>query len=899
MRYLSIELINYAGIYNGMGLNQIKIDFTKCKSNKVIIRGSNGSGKSTLMSAISPNPDSNDKFIPNQEARKNIVLFDNGIQYIIRYIHPVSNNGVRGTTKGYIAKVVDGNPVELNPNGNISSCRDIIYDEFTLDANFITLAQLSSEDRGLVDRKPAERKKLLNNIISVLETYNTIYKTLTKKSSIYKATINSLVSKIDYIGDEVKVTAQLNNIESRLRTLEEEKETTIEAIAAVKLKIHEYTEILENNKYDEIVTELSTVTRMVKSSWSSIEKILNQFNIESVERLQEFSAYLDQQIIIIESEISNERNKIPILLNDREQEFKTLQAKEEKLKSMNSDTKGSELAVALVQFKSIVEECESVFEEMGLKNIKLITKEEFDSAIEALKYLKELANNLTQAYDIEFIIRDINDRQGVVNDINSIPSIKDKIKTLSDKKSDLSITIAIYRSKREIAKDLINRPEKCTIDDCPYIASAVKADREYSQEALISMENEYSNIENELNNLEVKLLNASISAEVRQLVGTIERELKSKIRFIKKLPIRNDFEQTFMQRVISLDPFHDIDKLYKYIDCGNMIEEYKVAKEHYNKYSSELEIYQAKIDIMESLSDDIRAISKKTEELASQVDDVNALIHEKEIKLTNIKASKESIKSILDKYNEIYLPNKGREEELLKIKQSLDLNTIQINTLRAQLDQLNKNMGGVNSDIKNLSEQRDALKHSLILLNDYKAELQVYSDKYSKIEVLRHHASPNSGIQSVYIGNYMNKILYTANELLGLLFGGEFTLLPFVVNETEFRIPAIGSGLSHDDISSMSAAQKSMISMIISFALLHQSSTKYNIINVDEIDGQLDNYNRGYFITLLDKLMNLLHCEQAFVITHNSELDSSLADLIILKSPSNEVYNGNIIWKYE
>ena len=153
MKYKSIELQNYAGIYNGMKLNQIKVDLTKCKTNKILIRGDNGSGKSTLMNAINVNPDTNDKFIPNTEARKTIVLVDNGIEYVIRYIHPVTGTGNRGTTKGYVSKSINGIMTELNPNGNISSCRDIIYEEFCLDANFMTLSQLSSEDSGLVDRK--------------------------------------------------------------------------------------------------------------------------------------------------------------------------------------------------------------------------------------------------------------------------------------------------------------------------------------------------------------------------------------------------------------------------------------------------------------------------------------------------------------------------------------------------------------------------------------------------------------------------------------------------------------------------------------------------------------------------------------------------------------------------
>ena len=144
----------------------------------------------------------------------------------------------------------------------------------------------------------------------------------------------------------------------------------------------------------------------------------------------------------------------------------------------------------------------------------------------------------------------------------------------------------------------------------------------------------------------------------------------------------------------------------------------------------------------------------------------------------------------------------------------------------------------------------------------------------------------------------MNKILSTANQLLALLFNGTFVLQNFIVNETEFRIPIIGEGLLHDDISSMSSAQKALISMIISFSILQQSSTKYNIITLDEIDGPLDNINRFAFINLLDNLMSILHCEQAFIVSHNNELDTSMCDIISLKNDSNESVNGNIIWTF-
>lgn len=161
MRYKSIKLINYIGIYNGLKLNEIYIDFTKCKHNTILIKGDNGSGKSTLYNALNPLPDSNDFFIPGLPASKEIEIYDNEALYFLRFIHGIKNNGDREVTKAYIYKVLpNGMQHDMNPNGNVSSFKDIIYEEFRLDSNFVALSQLSNEDKGLADKKP-DRKSVV------------------------------------------------------------------------------------------------------------------------------------------------------------------------------------------------------------------------------------------------------------------------------------------------------------------------------------------------------------------------------------------------------------------------------------------------------------------------------------------------------------------------------------------------------------------------------------------------------------------------------------------------------------------------------------------------------------------------------------------------------------------
>lgn len=898
MKYKWIELYGYAGIYNGMKLMDIKIDFTKCKTNKIIIKGDNGSGKSTLENAINPNPDSNDNFIPNCEARKNICLCDNGIDYIIRYIHPINNNGSRGTTKGYISKIINGQTIELNPNGNISSCKDILYDEFNLDSNFISLSKLSSENRGLVDNRPADRKKLVNSIINILEVYNGIYKKLSKKSSTYKQLINSITYKIDNLGNELQLKSQLENIISRINKLENERDMTIEAIATVKIKISEFMNILKNNNYDSIVSELKDVSSHNKVLRNQILKKLTDLGIKDINSIEEFLKYIEQQISISKSTIANNSFQVSNLLSQREIEFNDLKNKQIRLDSLQSDYNYLDIKNAMNQSQKIVSDYEKIFNEMGLKNISLITKTEYDSAMESLKYLKDLSSNLLSLYNISDLEYVINNIEYISSELTKTDKIKNEIDYLKSEKERLFSSISIYISKQDIIDELNNRPNECKIDTCPYIKSALEASIQYPRKELEKLQKEYDNIENEINKKSNYLNKLNIFREILISVLSIKRELDSKINFILKLPVKRDFKETFFNRILSYDSFDDITKLYGYIDCGNMIEEYKLAKSQLDKYQSEYKLYEAKNNIIESILIDIESLTKKVDKMALDIETINNSTSDLEIKLREYEDVKIKISNLLSKINDDLKPSEEREKELLKIKDSLDVNSNEIEILHDNLNTLNNNLASVNSDIKGLSSEKEKINHSIILLEQYKIELQDYSNKYSKIEKIKYYSSPSTGIQTLFMQLYMNKIISTANSLLSLLFDGEFILQPFIINENEFRIPCIGSGLLHDDISSMSTAQKCMISMILSFSILNQSSTRYNVIMLDEIDGGLDTINRGLFIELLDNLMNMLHCEQCFMISHNNELNTSVCDLIILKNSSNDIYNGNIIWQY-
>ena len=184
MKLVSAKFKGLKGIYSKSGIKEIFIDFTKCKHNIVYIVGKNGSGKSTLINVLNPMPDIPSMYIDKEPGSKEIVYWDNGIYYTITMVYPVvARTGIRMGTKASFVRTMNGVSEELNPNGTLNSYKDVLYEVMNIDPTFVMLSHISTEDRGIVEKKPADRKKLVASLLDSIEAYNSMYKTLNKKSS--------------------------------------------------------------------------------------------------------------------------------------------------------------------------------------------------------------------------------------------------------------------------------------------------------------------------------------------------------------------------------------------------------------------------------------------------------------------------------------------------------------------------------------------------------------------------------------------------------------------------------------------------------------------------------------------------------------------------------------------
>lgn len=903
MKILSITLKNYIGIFNGLGLNEINIDFRVCKHKVIAIKGKNGSGKSTLFKSIHPLPDTNDRLIPGLPAEKLMEIQDNDTMYNIKIYHGVNANGKRETTKAYIKKIhPNGEHEELNPNGNVTSYRDILFSEFNLDPNFVTLSQLSSEDRGLADKTPVERKKFVNSIINTLQVYNDIYKVLSKRSSVFKSMMNNLVSKIDNIGEQDKLELTLTSLENRINTMLNSKDDLIEELAANKSKIALIDPNgLIQNTYDEIYNNLIILNGSIKENEDKIEFCINKLpELKQFDenKITEYYQFLKNKISELEMLIRLEEGEIQKSLLEREEEAKNLQTKSAKLTSLQSERNYTDINKSIRQCKSLIEQYQDIINKIGIKDIYNISKDEFIIGLTTLKEIKEVIDTCKSFYDNTVIISSID----CIN-TNVYPDIESLEQTIS------KLTLSISNSTKEyqeysilnnITSRLKDRPSNCNIDNCRFIKDALDANSKEPEINIVRITNEIKILEEELKNVQNE---KAYSIQVIECVNHIKsmiRNLEKNINIINKLPLNEVYlnKETILNAIIDNYDFIEIDIIYQYIDYANIIEEYKTQTNLLLELETESKVYESKNQIILEISNSIEELNIKLNNITESIDKKNITIlnYKKDLSLYKDRLIDcELLNGLLSRKKELI---NSKNEEVSKFNNIRNNMTI-IKDCINNIANIQSKIDNINNTINPIINDRDKIKHGLILLKEYKEELEVYNAKYNKVEIIKKYSSPSKGIQTLFMELYMNKTISLANELLALLFDGEYVLGQFIINESEFRIPCIGSGIANDDISSMSTSQICMISMILSFVMLQQSSSKYNILKLDEIDGGLDTANRLQFLNILERQMEILNTEQVFIISHNSEMDYSNCDIIQLKMVDNElVNNGNVIYKY-
>ena len=876
MKLLSIRLENYIGIYNGRGDNIIEVDLSQSTSNIVIIRGANGSGKSTLLKALSPIQDDNSAIIPGMEGKKTLRYLYNNELYEILYVHPAKADGSRGQVKMQVYKGM--NRVELNPTWNVTSGKDIIFDLFNLDANFLTLSQLSSEDRGLADKKPAERKKFVNSIINGIEVYNNMYKVITKKYSTFKNMINTISSKIRQIGNIEELNARFINISKQVEDISRERDKAVIETSKIDAEIGILT---RDNNLEEFYKINEEIRENIDYIRASKAQVINLSKGElSSEDLNELQTTIDSSLRTFDKDIAKWKaeeavanSKIESISREKEDTFKSLQTKITKRSTLlDGGFSDSDLNL----YKDTKEKIATLDNDISNLNSSIKTLSEAEALVNAMDMIVPVIDSLYNGLDVtprkdkyDFVKTTLGNDGKYVDQTVELTRTYNEV---SREVAELESEVLAYEILFDKAKSLALRPKECKIDSCSFVKEAIEASSKDPENRINQINKEISESKTLLKSIEKDIESFKELYDFNRRFTNLHGMVLSFRKLLEKSPVKYIIDPHSL--LASLDHMETLMADFNQI---RGIYNIMVTKSKYEDIIESLKEPAAKYEANKALIDELDSDIASLKDKLTTID--NQLIIEKDaisetttdIALTEFKIEVYTkCKSLVDEC----IGLEARNDELQGQINSLSDVAYKVKDLESQMVESKARADRLNDDLNAILNERDKIASNKTLLEDYLRDLALYNKNFSILETIRYYLSPTTGIQTVFMRTYMGNIILKANELLSLIFNGQFIIQPFVINESEFRIPCLGNGLVNDDISSMSTSQICMISMILSFAILANSSTDYNILKLDEIDGGLDTENRIQFIGLLKQLITMVGCEQCFLISHNMEYDA-------------------------
>jgi len=876
-----------------MGLSSIEIDFSKCIHKVLIIKGDNGTGKSTIFKALTPLADSSIDYIPDKTAIKEIA-YETDFQTILNIKYEsLVKDGIRRPTKCYLNRLnPDGSIENLNPSNNITTAKEVIYDILGIDDNFITLSQLSANKKGLGGLKPSERKRYVNSIISSLAAFNSIHKLITTKSNVLKSIIDSYVTKLSQIGNIAIVEDAIKKDTVALQELDNKKNGLISEIATIKAEL---------SRLDSSGSFLDDYKDL------SMRKIILEKEIRDLPDIEEYS---EEKLIQYEKDMAKyEANEE--MLSSRAKELLDEESKINnniteltiKLDSLYNKEHMDDLNSKIDSTKKELESYKPYFH--LFKTYKDISEQDYETVKLVIEKFNSTVENIFQTYSETVRKESMNSLRTGKNEV-----ILDHTEILSGLEKQLE---DLRTEKRNVeflnnrSKDYNKIPDDCNHKSyCPFIKDVVEAKNALrSRQSLYSLSTKINStldaIESAKNLAEDNMIKTQCLYEMKSILEYIQ----SMSKIIRKFPgtesldsintIYHNIEHGIRLNFESVDKYQEFKNISTIVSAlEEDLHSYESAKEKLISANAEIRILQEKIDTnLKNLS----AIRDSKSSIFAEIEKIRSSKLEIEMVLDSIryaKINKEKFEKVSVELNEVTSKIESMEKNTVLIKDLTD----KLNRRASELSSLQ------NTDLPALNKAIEENKYRMVLFEQYTRDSQEYAAKYNEVQMIKKYTSIH-GIQTVYMSVFMNSILNTTNTLLRLLFGGRFALQPFIINENEFNIPCADSeGRVREDISLMSDSQLSMISMLISFVLLRNSSNRYNIIKLDEVDDNLDSMNRIQFSILIEQIMNDLGFDQCLIISHNNELDLSNTDIVILKMESQEMidslYNsgGNIVFSY-
>ena len=322
------------------------------------------------------------------------------------------------------------------------------------------------------------------------------------------------------------------------------------------------------------------------------------------------------------------------------------------------------------------------------------------------------------------------------------------------------------------------------------------------------------------------------------------------------------------------------------------------------KYKKDLENFEKEYELIKSSGLNVIEIENKILEIndiIKEKDDIiriNGVLRDEveEILTDNEKQVQQTLKAleVRDSFNDMNeklnkLSDRMNEIENIKIQRNNCLNTLESN--KNEIRRVSGFIDSLTAKVNQLMFNKETYNK---LVTEYNALKLLFEDA----DAIKEALNASKGIPLIFLQVYLKNCPIMMNNLLNTIYNGELQIEGFLIDENEFRIPFIKSGIKVPDIVMASQGESSFISIVLSLSLIIQSMTKYDIICLDELDGPLDTKNREEFIRVLYEFIRQTGSEQIFLISHNNVFDNECVDLILTGDVDIENFKfGNVLFR--
>ena len=348
-----------------------------------------------------------------------------------------------------------------------------------------------------------------------------------------------------------------------------------------------------------------------------------------------------------------------------------------------------------------------------------------------------------------------------------------------------------------------------------------------------------------------------------------------------------------LMNFVSGKPIIDLSEIEKIF---TIINNYKIKKANEEEKRIILEgvknnsEYNKKLEELTEKEKEIEEI--KVSYLALNKDNtiINNLINETNEKINSLKSYKEILKDMEDLE---FIKNKANEYKL------------KLNEYNSAIEKLKEDEIGlrkINDEIDAITKEKEDISAKIKEINKLEKTKNVLDSYYQDCKMVKDSLSTNKGIPTIKIDSFMQKIRFTANEILRDCFeDSSFQFEKFNINAKEFSLPVLVNDKLVSDISKCSSGQKALGMLALSLALYEKTGTKYNIIGLDELDGPLDDVKRRNFLKTCIERFEYMGIDQIFTITHNKAFNDVDSNFILFKGAELDSINNqeNIIFKVD